>query len=398
MYFDLSLSKKLLRLMPDAFQRKTENELASIKSIFENNNDLSYEVFQQMPIGICITDPNGLFTDVNTTYCDIYGYTSDQLIGKSFTIVVPEDNQGTLEKLHEDFMTREYELQGRWTVQNSNNEKFEIITNAAFLQDERTQEKRKMTLVVKASELELTIQRLRTTIEILENKIKTQDIANKLAEHDMRNRIGSMVSISDILSKSDLDPTQAKWVRMIKDIGNDTLNLLTSAKDYAKMERGDFEPDIAQFDLFELIASTTSEMIDLIEEKATTIELYHNDTVAEPEEDILLMQGDKFYMKHLFQNLLRNAIEASPSGNVVSISVETNNLFIINIKNTGVIPEKLRTVFFDKYVTQGKDSGTGLGTYIAKMIAEVHNGNLTFLTGKDNSTTLILELPKTVLV
>ncbi|RMB59443.1 PAS domain-containing sensor histidine kinase [Dokdonia sinensis] len=384
--------------MRDDFQKRTERELASIKSTFEDNNKLSYEIFQQMPIGICITNPKGYFTDVNATYCDIYGYTREELIGKPFTVVVPEDNRQTLEKLHEDFLEKEYELQGRWTVQNSRSETFEIITNAAFLIDEHTQEKRKMTLVVKAAELELTVKRLRTTIEILENKIKTQDIANRLAEHDMRNRIGSMVSIADILSKSNLDPVQSKWVRMLKDIGNDTLNLLTSSKDFAQMERGEYIPTLSKFDLLELIASTTGEMRELIEEKKATIELYHNNIIAEPEEDELMMEGDKFYMKHLFQNLLRNAIEASPEGKKVTIALETNNLFVINIKNSGVIPEKMRAKFFDKYTTEGKDRGTGLGTYIAKMIAEIHDGNLTFLTGKDDSTTLILKLPKTILI
>ncbi|AEE20599.1 PAS domain S-box-containing protein [Dokdonia sp. Hel_I_63] len=384
--------------MSEAFQRNTENELASIKSAFESNQDLSYEIFQQMPIGICITNPKGYFTDVNTTYCDIYGYTREELIGKPFTVVVPDQSLAVLEQLHADFMEQEQELQGRWTVKNKNKEEFEIITNAAFLQDAETNENRKMTLVVKANELELTIQRLKTTIDILENKIKTQDIANKLAEHDMRNRIGSMVSIADILSKSDLNPSQNKWVRMLKDIGNDTLNLLTSAKDYAEMERGEYTPEISTFDLIELIASTTSEMRDLIDEKETEIELYLNETLAEPEEDILEIKGDKFYMSHLFQNLLRNAIEASPIKKKVLIHVETSNVIIINIKNTGTIPQKIRNNFFDKYTTDGKERGTGLGTYISKMVAEIHHGNLSFLTGKDDTTTLILKLPATIIV
>ncbi len=384
--------------MPSSFQKNTEKGLASIVSTFEKNNSLSYEIFQQMPIGICITNPEGYFTDVNTTYCDTYCYTRDELVGQPFTKVVPEENQATLKKLHDDFIEREYELQGRWTVKNRKNETFDIITNAAFLQDETTKEKRKMTLVVKADELELTIQRLKTTIDILEKKIETQDIANRLAEHDMRNRIGSMVSIADILFKTILDPKQAKWVRMLKDIGNDTLNLLTSAKDYAQMERGQYIPAISEFDILEVIANTTSEIKDLIDEKNATITFFHNNVEVEPLEHTLRIKGDKFYLEHLFQNLLRNALEATPKNNTVSISVETDNLFVVEITNPGVIPESIRDTFFDKYTTDGKERGTGLGTYIAKMIAEIHRGNLTFLTGKDNTTTLILKLPTDILV
>ncbi len=381
----------------EAFEKNTQEKLALIKSTFEKDNDLPYSVFQQMPIGICITDDKGIFTDVNTTYCDIYGYSRSELLGNPFTTVVPDENRPMLEKMHDDFMSKEYELQGRWTVQDSQKRQFEIITNAVFLKNEATGASKKMTLVVKAMELELTIERLKTTIEILENKIATQDIAARLAEHDMRNRIASMVSISDILAKSKLEPDQAKWVRMLKDIGNDTLKLLTSTKDFAKMERGEYQPEITFFDLVSLIANQTSEMKDLINEKQADFQLVHQGRECDPGTDDIMMYGDKFYLEHLFQNLLRNALEASPDNGLIKIDIDTENLFTVTINNKGVIPSRIRDNFFEKYTTSGKDRGTGLGTYISKMIAEMHRGSLSFLTNEEEGTTLILKLPKDVL-
>jgi hypothetical protein len=41
----------------------------------------------------------------------------------------------------------------------------------------------------------------------------------------------------------------------------------------------------------------------------------------------------------------------------------------IEIVNKGVIPLALRERFFDKFVTGGKASGTGLDTYSARMLA-----------------------------
>ncbi len=384
--------------MKSSHQKHTEKQLASIKSTFEKNNKLSYDVFQQMPIGICITNPNGYFTDVNATYCDIYGYTRDELIGAPFTTIVPESEHEVLKRLHDEFIKDGYELQGKWMVQNKQKQKFEIITNAALLTDAETGERRKMTLVVKAIELELTIDRLKTTIAILENKIKTQDIANRLAEHDMRNSIGSMVSIADILSKTKLDDTQRLWVRRIKDIGNDTLRLLTSAKDFAQMERGDYTPDIKTFDLVSLIASTTRDLKDLIDEREGGFQMYINGNPCEPGEDELFMKGDKFYLHHLFQNLMRNALEASAKNKTVDIYIDQDPLFIIKINNDGVIPEGIRGSFFDKYSSSGKERGTGLGTYISKMIAEMHDGTLTFVTSEKDGTSLVLKLPENILV
>ncbi|MGB5983321.1 MAG: PAS domain S-box protein [Nonlabens sp.] len=373
---------------------KTEKDLALIVSTFENNQDLSYQIFEHMPIGICVTNPQGIFTDVNASYCDIYGYTRDQLIGNNFTMVVPNEHQQELIRLHEEFLDKKYELQGRWNVVDKNDNVFEIITNAAFLEDKKKNEVRKMTLVVKAEKMEKTIEQLRTTIEILENKISTQDVANKLAEHDMSNRISSMVSISDILSKSELDENQKKWVTLLKKIGLDTLKLLGSSKDFARMERGEYKPDISKFDVVAMIASTTSDLDDLIRNKKMDISLtdkLNND--LDPGEDEIIIEGDKFYLEQLFQNLIGNAIEAAPDESLIVIKVCKDITLKVSIHNEGMIPKDIQANFFDKYTTSGKDRGTGLGTYIAKLIANFHKGNISFITSQEDGTTINVELP-----
>lgn len=378
-------------------QRNTEDKLSIIKSTFEKDNELSYQVFHQLPIGICITDSNGFFTDVNSKYCDIYGYSKDELIGHSFTTIVPDEYKTMLIEMHDKFISNEYELQGKWTVQDKQNKQFDIITNAAFLHDEVNDVKKKMTLVVKVSELEVTIENLKTTIDVLENKIVTQNVAQELADHDMRNRIASMVSVASILSQTKLDDKQAKWVNMLKDIGNDTIRLLTSANDFSKMERGEYNPQITSFDLISLIANETRELKNLILEKKANFNLFFEGNEYEPGSDEVIIDGDKFYLQHLFQNLLRNALEASPKNAIIDISIDTKDLFTIRVNNIGVIPEKIRGNFFDKYTTSGKERGTGLGTYMAKMIAEVHSGSLSFLTNEKDGTTLILKLPKNII-
>jgi PAS domain S-box-containing protein len=375
-------------------QRNTEKRLHAIKSTFENNQDLSYKVFNHMPIGICLTNPEGYFTDVNATYCDIYGYTREELIGNNFTMVVPTESQLRLVNLHDQFLEKKFELQGKWQVVGKNKQVFDIITNAAFLYDSTGTEERKMTLVVRADKMEETIDQLQTTIDILERKIETQDIANRLAEHDMRNRLSSMVSISDILSKSEMTEKQRQWVIMLKNIGNDTLRLLSSSKDFVKMERGTYEPEVSRFDLVASVANQTIELRDLIESKQLEIEMIDAaGSHLEPAEDELFIKADKFYLEHLFHNLLKNALEASPNDQSIIIELSVNQNILAKISNKGMIPEILRENFFEKYTTSGKERGTGLGAYIAKLITEVHDGNISFTSSKEEGTSIIVEIP-----
>lgn len=375
-------------------EKSTERDLAKIVSTFESNQDLSYKIFDHMPIGICVTDPSGKFTDVNASYCDIYGYTRQELIGQNFTMVVPDDHKSHLKDLHDQFLEKQFELEGRWQVQGKDGNVFDIITNAAFLQEQEGKEKRKMTLVVVADEKEKTIEQLQTTIDILENKITTQDLANNLMEHDMRNRISSMISIADILEKSELNDKQKHWVGLLKNIGMDTLRLLRSSKDFEKMERGTYDLEITQFDLISLIAQQTSDFLDLIMQKELEILLINeNGGTLEPEEDELIVKGDEFYLEHLFQNLIKNAAEAAPKKSRISIKITTKEHVNVSIHNQGVIPKEIRSVFFEKYTSKGKERGSGLGTYIAKLIAEIHKGTISFMTKKGHGTTIMVQLP-----
>ncbi|WP_051907959.1 PAS domain-containing sensor histidine kinase [Flavimarina sp. Hel_I_48] len=377
---------------------KTALDLQFIKSAFEKDNDLSYKVFNEMPIGICITNEQGFFTDVNQAYCDIYKYSSDELIGKEFTMVVPKAERPVLEKLHEDFLSKKFELRGKWTVQDKYGKKFDIVTNAAYMDGEVDKKPRKMTLVVRAKDIDDTLNKLRLTIEILESKITAQDNAKELAEHDMRNNLGAIVSIASILENSKPTEDQLKWLKMIKNIGNDTLELLEASNGYAKMEGGNYKPKMQNFDLFEVIKFQMQEIIENNVDKEISPQYFLDGRELEKEGQQLELNADRFYIKRLFKNLLNNAAEASPKKATVNISVNTDKSLLIEVTNQGLIPDTMRDNFFEKYTTAGKDKGTGLGTYIAKLITETHGGSISFKTNDEVGTTIYINFPKDMMV
>lgn len=45
------------------------------------------------PVGACITDDNGIFETVNDAYCQLYGYTREELIGRHFTLIIPPEQR-----------------------------------------------------------------------------------------------------------------------------------------------------------------------------------------------------------------------------------------------------------------------------------------------------------------
>ena len=109
------------------------------------------------------------------------------------------------------------------------------------------------------------------------------------------------------------------------------------------------------------------------------------------------MLADKDLMLLVFNNLIKNAIQAIPpdrKGEVeVAIKVEEQH-YIISIKDNGVgIEEEKQSNIFVPYFTT-KSTGTGLGLAMVKQIIENHRGKIYFTSVPNQGTTFIVELPK----
>ena len=106
------------------------------------------------------------------------------------------------------------------------------------------------------------------------------------------------------------------------------------------------------------------------------------------------MLGDTIFCYSILHNLLKNACEAAPDGSRVEIGLQDGDPVTITIGNTGAVPAAIRTRFFDKYVTSGKEGGTGLGTYSAKLLTEAQGGSIGLeVDDAQNRTTITVTLP-----
>ena len=110
--------------------------------------------------------------------------------------------------------------------------------------------------------------------------------------------------------------------------------------------------------------------------------------------------GDKDLLHQVVYNLTDNAVKFTPAGGVIDFSllrVKDNLEFVIRNSGDG-IPEKDIPHVFEKFYKSDKSrsnhkNSLGLGLYICKTVAELHNGSIKVESVEGEYTQFTLSLP-----
>jgi two-component system CheB/CheR fusion protein len=121
-------------------------ETKRIKEELQKNPQDYVKIIEGTSLAICITSKEAKFVAVNNNYCTLYGYKREELVGKPFTIVVPEENRAALSRYHDDFFRSKYEILRMWIVQKRNGEYMQISADAGY-NDKIENQPNKITLI-----------------------------------------------------------------------------------------------------------------------------------------------------------------------------------------------------------------------------------------------------------
>lgn len=99
-------------------------------------------------------------------------------------------------------------------------------------------------------------------------------------------------------------------------------------------------------------------------------------------------------LRQALLNIIINGLEAMPEGGTLTIRITPRDTEIgIEICDTGAgIPEPLREHIFDMHYTT-KDTGTGIGLYVARSVIHEHGGSIQVQNNFDAGTCFAITLP-----
>ncbi|MCC5834008.1 MAG: PAS domain S-box protein [Opitutales bacterium] len=207
---------------------------------------------------------------------------------------------------------------------------------------------------------------------------------DRLIRHDLRNPIAGIISLPETIEDdSNLTDEQREVLQMIRQLGNELLNMTNLGLTLYKQEQGFYQFTPQPIDLIAAIQQSWKTLLHSRSENADRLQIKPKSLL----DNKLHVQAEELLLNAVFLNLLANAIEASPESAPITVAIHTSeSQATVTICNKGPVPESIRDNFFDKYVTSGKKNGTGLGTYSAKLMVETMGGQISMQTDADSTT------------
>jgi len=233
---------------------------------------------------------------------------------------------------------------------------------------------------------------LRKEIERREELERMRDDVEQIIRHDLVSPLTGIISIPELLGgQENLTREQRELLHHVATSGKRMLATIRMTADLARMEKGTYQVAMRDCDLLDILRGIRANLAGLVETKRLTIAVRVDGREPRPGERAYL-RGDAVLLGNLFENLIKNACEASPDGGVVQIGVDTA-AHTASIGNQGEVARDIVATFFEKYVTSGKKYGTGLGTYSARIMARAMGGDVELDASVPGRTTIVVRLP-----
>lgn len=220
------------------------------------------------------------------------------------------------------------------------------------------------------------------------------------AAHELRTPLAAIQATaqSDLmlptLSEKEARNTLNKIVRQNKRLSYLVADLLILCRIDGELSNKTSNQNQNQVVLADLIMEIEEELAALA--MASEIEL-----ICQIKTSSLVVKGDRKQLYRLVTNLVTNAIQYTPAGGTVNITLtETNHHAVIGVRDTGIgIAKQEQKHIFDRFYRVDKarsrsQGGSGLGLSIAKAIAITHAGSLEVESELGQGSNFILRLPK----
>jgi PAS domain S-box-containing protein len=324
-----------------------------------------------------ITDRDDRISYVNDKFCDLYKYIREELIGKKHDIFYSDFHPPSFfNHIWETIQCGEV-WKGEILNKAKDGTKYWLDTTIVPFVDVKGERYQHICIQYDITEKKSTEETLSKT----EKLSMIGELAAGIA-HEIRNPLTTIRGFVQLLSETEKGPyfvdTLLDEIERISFIVNE---FMIFAKPHSVY--------FSEFDVKNILGS----VITFLEPEALLKNVLIKYEV--PSEDIVFI-GEKNQLKQVFINLIKNSIEAMPTGGKIYVSIEsTAHNIVIKVKDEGVGMGEEQVKRLGEPFFTTKLNGNGLGLMVSYKIIQNHKGTINVKSKLHQGTTFIITFNKT---
>jgi PAS domain S-box-containing protein len=355
-------------------------------------------IIDNFRLGLLEVEPSGVIIDANESFCEMSGFSIEELFGKDGGEVLLDDFEKERMKVRNASRSEGeadvYELR----VFNKKKETRYWLVSAAPLLGDDGEVYGSIGIhwdITEMKQLEFELKGARYKAEE-SSKAKAMFLANM--SHEIRTPLNGIVGMAEQLAQSQLDADQRYFIDIMRSASSTLLSIINDVLDISKIESGKFSIEITPFNLNETIRRTLS----IFGEKAkqTNISL----DIELMDDRGIMHLGDPHRLSQVLFNIVGNAMKFTQAGYVrvtSNLSRGENDICFVSfsIEDTGVgMDIAYLTKVFEAFTQEDasitrKFGGSGLGLSIARSIVHIMGGTIEIESEKGKGTRVNIRIP-----
>ena len=368
-----------------------KQEIAERKRVQQDRSQLA-AIVEHSDDAIIGNNLEGIITTWNRGAGGLFGYSPEEVIGKPFSILIPEPRRfeiaETLGKVKrgEEIERRETQWKRKdgslvdvsVTISPIRNDAEEAAGFSVIARD--------ITERRKAEEL------LKQQAEELARSNRELELFAAVASHDLQAPVQKILGFADLLlnkQEGRLDDKSKDYLERVVRSAERMGRLISDLLNHSKVSRS--QNPFTEVDLNKVVAEVLSDLELRMKEKNAFVQ-----KTALP-----VIRGDALQMHQLFQNLIANALKFHKKEEAPRISVgagfRQDGFYEISVRDNGIgFDEKhLEKIFepFSRLHSASEYEGSGIGLSTCQKIAARHGGRISASSVPGQGATFSLILP-----
>ncbi|MBK7631984.1 MAG: PAS domain S-box protein [Ignavibacteriales bacterium] len=383
----ISIREQLnLQLQQEIVERKlAENEIRKLSKVFLDGTNPTF-----------IEDLNGHILEMNNEAVNFYGFSREELVGKSIKLLVPDEKHEKIDELIKLCVEGKLVRDVEGLQRKKDGSKIPVLITLSLLTDEENNPFAIASIASDITEQKNIERELIKSKAAAESANAAKDKFFKIISHDLRSPFNSIIGFSNLLNEeydSFDDLRRKECIRQINMSSLNAYNLLENLLTWARTQTDEITINKEELNLKKLVE--TSIATALLNADAKNISVINN---VQPE---LFISIDKNTALTFIRNIVNNAIKFTHKGGHITIDSHVNEDSIsLHITDTGVgiSPEVIDHLFqIGKDIsTKGtnNEKGTGLGLILCKEFIEKNGGSITVKSEVNKGSEFIIILPQ----